>query len=98
MKCALVTGGSGYIGSRLVRRLVVDGWHVHVVLRPSSSLNQLEPYIDRITIHRHQGAMGDMSGIVGTAKPDVVFHLAAMATSDHRPEHVDQMVIGIPPN
>lgn len=94
MKCALVTGGSGYIGSRLVRGLIVDGWQVHVVLRPSSSLNQLEPYIDRITVHRHQGTVGDMLGIVSTAKPDVVFHLAAMATSDHSPEHVDQMVIG----
>lgn len=93
MKCALVTGGSGYIGSRLVERLIADGWRVHVILRPSSSLNLLSSCVSRLTIHLHDGSMGEMLDIVATAKPDVVFHLAAMATADHRPEVVDQMVL-----
>lgn len=94
IKCALVTGGSGYIGSRLVERLVADGWRVHAILRPSSSLSLLESCSNRITIHRHRGSMGEMLNIVAAAKPEVVFHLAAMAAADHRPENVDQMITG----
>lgn len=92
MTCALVTGGSGYIGSRLVARLVAEGWRVHVVLRPSSSLGLLESCADRVTIHRHRGATGEMLDIVAAVRPDVVFHLAAMATAEHRPESIDQMI------
>jgi nucleoside-diphosphate-sugar epimerase len=93
IECALVTGGSGYIGSRLVERLVADGWRVHVILRPLSSLNLLGSCVNKLAIHLHDGSMGDMLNIVAAAKPDVVFHLAAMATADHRPEVVDQMVL-----
>jgi len=92
MKCALVTGGSGYIGSRLVARLVAEGWRVHVILRPSSSLSLLESCASRITIHRHKGSTDEMLEIVSAARPDVVFHLAAMASAEHRPESVDQMI------
>lgn len=93
MKCALVTGGSGYIGSRLIERLVTEGWRVHVILRPSSSLmSLLEPCADRITTHRHRGSTYEMLEIVSAARPDVVFHLAAMATAEHRPESIDQMI------
>ncbi len=93
IKCALVTGGSGYIGSRLVERLIADGWRVHVILRPSSSLNLLGSCVNKLAIHLHDGSMGGMLNIVAATKPDVVFHLAAMATADHRPEVVDQMVL-----
>lgn len=93
IKCALVTGGSGYIGSRLVERLISDGWRVHVILRPSSSLNLLGSCVNKLAIHLHDGSMGEMLNIVAATKPDVVFHLAAIASADHRPEDVDQMVL-----
>ncbi len=92
-KCALVTGGSGYIGSRLVERLIADGWQVHVILRPSSSPNLLSTYGNRLVIHLHHGSTSEMLDIVAAAKPDVVFHLAAMASAEHRPADVDQMII-----
>lgn len=92
MKRALVTGGSGYIGGWLVERLVADGWQVHVILRPLSSLKRLEACANKITIHRHHGSIDEMMKIVAAAKPDVVFHLAAMAGADHRLEDVDRMI------
>lgn len=93
LKCALVTGGSGYIGSRLVERLIADGWQVHVILRPSSSQNQLSRYGNRLVIHLHHGSTSHMLDIVAAAKPDVVFHLAAMSSAEHQATDVEQMIV-----
>ena len=36
-RTAFVTGGSGFIGGRLVRRLVSDGWRVRALARSDES-------------------------------------------------------------
>lgn len=92
-KCALVTGGSGYIGSKLIEGLIADDWKVHLILRPTSSLNQLSKYESRLVIHLHHGSTDEMLDIFALAKPDVVFHLAAMANAEHRSADVEQMII-----
>lgn len=38
----LVTGGTGFVGSHLVERLVRRGWRVRLLVRPTSSLRWLE--------------------------------------------------------
>ena len=35
---ALLTGGTGYVGSRLLIHLTHSGWQVDVVVRPDSDL------------------------------------------------------------
>lgn len=89
---ALITGATGYIGSRLVEGLLAEGWQVHIVTRRSSSLNLLDEHLHRITIHVHDGSMDRMLKIVTDANPDVVYHLAAMTSSEHHWQDVDQMV------
>ena len=91
-RCALVTGATSYIGSHLVEGLLAEGWQVHAITRPSSLQCLLEPYLQRITIHVHDGSMQGMLRIVAAAKPDVVYHLAAMVLLEHRMEDVDQII------
>jgi UDP-glucose 4-epimerase len=77
-RIAIVTGGSGFIGSYLTRRLVRDGWHVRVIdthLRGRRTrLADLEKHIEIIeTDVRDEAAV--CSAMRGA---DVTFHLAAI--------------------
>jgi nucleoside-diphosphate-sugar epimerase len=89
---ALVTGGTGYLGSSLVRRLVRDGWRVHVIVRGGSKLDILGAVCDRITVHAHDGTTEGMISIVQSAKPEVVFHLASLFLAQHKPAEVTPLV------
>ena len=50
-KVALVTGATGYIGSRLAKALVGDGWKVHALLRDASDSSELEKFGKQIKLH-----------------------------------------------
>lgn len=76
----LVTGGSGFIGARLTRRLVEAGADVHVLSSAVSAVYpvRLVDLRDRITLHG--GNLADrsaMDAVVSVARPEYVFHLGA---------------------
>jgi nucleoside-diphosphate-sugar epimerase len=71
---AFVTGGSGFIGGALVRRLVADGWTVRALARSEASAQ----------VVRERGAeavRGDLDDVgamaAGAAGCEVAFHCAA---------------------
>ena len=73
----LVTGGAGFIGSALVRRLVADGSRVSVLIRPGGSMERLEG-IDGLQV-----CAGDLrnaeavAAAVKVSSPEMVYHLAS---------------------
>jgi len=91
-KIALVTGATGFVGSHLVRRLVRDGWRVHVIVRPTSSLAHLNESTVDITVHRHDGTTEGMLAIIQKAQPEIVFHLASLFISEHQPKDVAPLI------
>lgn len=78
MKRALVTGGSGFVGANLARRLLRDGHEVHLLLRDEHQpwrlqeiMNDCRPIRGDLTIRE------SVRDAVAAARPDWVFHLAA---------------------
>ena len=74
MPTAFVTGGSGFVGGRLVERLARDGWSVRALARSDRAADAVrvrgaEPV---------RGDLGDLSALVaGMEGADVCFHSAA---------------------
>jgi nucleoside-diphosphate-sugar epimerase len=74
----LVTGGAGFLGAALVRRLVAEAYDVHVVVRETTSLARIEDLLGRVTLHRADLAdAADVALLAGGVEPDTVFHTAA---------------------
>lgn len=75
MKC-MVTGATGFIGNRLVEKLVYLGDEVNILARSQQKVNQI--YGNSITFF--EGDLLDTHSINRAAKNcDVIFHLAAFA-------------------
>lgn len=74
----VVTGGSGFIGSALVRALVAEGHRVHVIDNLSTgNLDNLEEIADSVTVHEYDLRHYDLIAPV-IAGAERVFHLAAL--------------------
>jgi nucleoside-diphosphate-sugar epimerase len=88
----LVTGATGFVGSRLARRLVRDGREVHALVRPGSDLGELAPVRERLRVHVHDGSSEGLGAIVAAARPALVFHLASLFVAEHAPWQVEPLV------
>ncbi len=83
----LMTGGTGFIGGHLARRLIADGNEVHVIVQPG-----MEQVPAGAIAHLHDGTMEGMSSIVSAVVPDVTFHLASIFLANHSADQVDSLV------
>jgi dihydroflavonol-4-reductase len=71
---ALVTGGTGFVGSHLVRRLLARDWQVRCLVRAASRLDNLS----ELPVEFATGDLRDVDSIKQAVRGvDVVYHCAA---------------------
>jgi len=91
MQTYLVTGGSGFIGSHLVRKLVEQKHNIHLIVEHECEMWRIRDLIDQITVHAIDLAdFSKISSAVYAIKPDVIFHLASYGGM---PYQIDQEII-----
>lgn len=74
----LVTGATGQVGSYLTEHLVALGYEVHVLLRPTSSKENLKAVLNEINLHYGDlKCSSDIRAIVSAVNPREIYHLAA---------------------
>jgi nucleoside-diphosphate-sugar epimerase len=87
---ALITGATGFIGRHLARELVRRGWQVHALLRTQAILPAGFPA--EVRRHDYDGSTDNVAEAVARSRPDVVFHLASLYLSQHRPDQVAEVI------
>lgn len=74
----LVTGGAGFVGSNLVRRLVKSNNKVHLLLKATSNTWRLEDIKNRmITHYQDLENINSLRKLVHNINPHIIYHLAA---------------------
>jgi nucleoside-diphosphate-sugar epimerase len=74
VRTAFVTGGSGFIGARLIERLKRDGWTVRALARSDAAAARVR----EAGAEPVRGDLGDTAALSGGARgADTVFHAAA---------------------
>ncbi|MCK5014795.1 MAG: NAD-dependent epimerase/dehydratase family protein [Candidatus Omnitrophica bacterium] len=88
---ALVTGGTGFVGSHLVERLSKQGYEVMVLTRKP----ELSQFFKKNNIHMYSGDLRNKSSLLDIpGHLDYVFHLAATRDSSGKTECYDTNVEG----
>ena len=78
----IVTGGTGFIGSNLVKKLVESNNKVFLIVRESSKFDKIEEVLDRIEIFKYDNELDNLTKFFDEVKPDLVYHLASLANSE----------------
>jgi nucleoside-diphosphate-sugar epimerase len=77
-KRVILTGGTGFIGANLSRRLLDDGHEVHLLVRSTSQRWRIEAIISDIRLHEVDLTDKEaLNQLIQGIRPEWVFHLAA---------------------
>jgi UDP-glucose 4-epimerase len=89
---SLLTGGSGFVGANLARRLLDRGDDVHLLLRPGYRRWRIAAILPDIHIHEIDMFDGSsLNHLVDALRPDCIFHLAVHGAYPSQ-QNLDSMV------
>lgn len=89
----LVTGGAGFIGSHIARRLLSEGARVHILIKKDESRWRIQEVLTYLTVW--EADLADFASLQHTlshCNPHAVFHLAALVNSARSWELVPDMI------
>ena len=85
----LLTGGTGFLGARVARRLLAAGYAVTLLARQDSSLRRLDA---PLPVLRPPPTPAGLLACLDQARPDVVVHVASISRGGETPEDVASML------
>ncbi|AXU48573.1 NAD-dependent epimerase/dehydratase family protein [Clostridioides difficile] len=88
----VLTGGSGYIGSNLARKLYTLGYDIYVIVRQDSRLDLICDIEKNINIYYFDGKILSLNNFMNEIKPDLVIHLASLFINEHTTLQIDELI------
>lgn len=88
----LITGGTGYIGSNLAKKLIASGNNVTLLIRKTSSLNYLKDIIAKVNIIYYEDDIENLALNMSNFKIEMVYHLASLYITEHKSKEVDALI------
>ena len=74
-----LAGGSGFIGSSVVRKFLKENAEVHILIRKTSNLWRIGEIKDQINIHYGElSSQNDIEAVFTSVKPDVVINCSGI--------------------
>lgn len=89
---AVITGGTGYIGSHLSKLLIKEGWDVYIIAEPHYSVDYLGSEIQLVNVFEYDGEINSLIAFFQETKPQVVFHLAAAVITNYKSSDIKRMI------
>ena len=91
-KRAFVTGATGFVGHHLTKKLILNAWEVHALIREHADSKTNKDFPAEVIQHNYSGTSFQLKEIMSQVKPDVVFHLAAFTQTDHEPKDIELLI------
>ncbi len=93
-RSVLLTGGTGFVGSRLARRLLSENFSVTVLAQSTSRLDLLQQagVAEQIEIVRGAPGCQDLPDMLAELRPDIVIHVASVSRGGESPPEITRMI------
>jgi len=86
-KRILITGGTGFLGSNLVKKYVIEGFEITLLKRQTSNMKRLEDYQNKLKIYNIEDV--SLADLFLKNKPDIILHCA----TDYGRKNIDPLGI-----
>lgn len=90
-KC-IITGATGYIGSHVLKYLLVKEWEIHIIADPRFGYDNIKDVLSQIDVFEYDGDVNSLCCYFNRVNADVVFHLAAAVITNYKPEQVPVLI------
>ncbi len=96
MRC-IVTGGTGHVGSFLIRKLLSKGHAIDLILRPESDVWRIEDVASDCSLHVCDlSDVRRLESVLIAARPEIVFHLAWDGVAGEERNSPKQVSVNVP--